>query len=67
MTMKIRDQILAVRDSGRTNMFDLCGVQRVAFDLALHDLVLYLDDRQNRSEYSRFIMTGEATIEEEGE
>ena len=65
MTKQVREQILAVRDTGLTNMFDISGVQRVAYDHKLYELVLYLDERKNRSEYSRFIMTGEATIEED--
>ena len=67
MTQKIKDQILQVRDDGRTNMFDVNGVMWVANDLNLFDLVVYLDEKDNRREYSRFIMTGEATIEEDKE
>ena len=67
MTEKIKAQILEVRDDGRTNMFDYKGVMWVANDLNLFDLVVYLDDKDNRREYSRFIMTGEATIEEDKE
>ena len=65
MTKTIRDQILKVRDDGRTNMLDVNGVQWVANDLNLFDLVVYLDDRSNRKEYWHFIMTGEADITEE--
>ena len=66
MKQKIKEQILAVRDDGRTNMLDTNGVMYVANDLELFDLVVYLDDRDNRKEYWHFIMTGEADIEEEG-
>ena len=66
MTNKIREQILKVRDDGRTNMLDTNGVMYVANALKLYDLVVYLDDRENRREYWHFIMTGEASIEEEG-
>ena len=65
MTNKIREQILKVRDDGRTNMLDTNGVMYVANALKLYDLVVYLDDRENRREYWHFIMTGEASIEEE--
>ena len=65
MTNHVREQILEVRDTGLTNMFDINGVQRVAYDLDLFELVLYLDELENRSEYCRFIMTGEANIVEE--
>ena len=67
MTQRIKEQILAVRDDGRTNMLDTNGVMYVANDLGLFDLVVYLDDRDNRKEYWHFIMTGEANFEEEGE
>ena len=66
MTQKIKEQILQVRDDGRTNMLDTNGVMYVANDLELFDLVVYLDDRDNRKEYWHFIMTGEADITEEG-
>ena len=64
MTAKVREQILKVRDTGRTNMFDTNGVQYVANELGLYDLVVYLMDKENRKEYSRFIFTGETNIEE---
>lgn len=66
MTRTIRRQILRVRDDGRVNMFDVNGVMWVASDLQLYDLVVYLDDRDNRREYSHFIMTGEADIKDDG-
>ena len=66
MTRTIHRQILKVRDDGRVNMFDVNGVMWVANDLLLYDLVVYLDDRDNRREYSHFIMTGEANIEDDG-
>lgn len=65
MTGTIKQQILKVRDDGRTNMLDVNGVMFVANDLRLYDLVAYLDDRDNRKEYWHFIMTGEANIEGE--
>ena len=65
MTKRIRDQILKVRDSGETNMLDTNGVMFVANSMNLFDLVVYLDDRDNRKEYWNFIMTGEAEITDE--
>ena len=65
MTRTIKQQILKVRDDGRANMLDVNGVMFVANDLRLYDLVVYLDDRDNRKEYWHFIMTGEADIEGE--
>ena len=57
MTNLIREQILAVRDTGLTNMFDIPAVQRIAFDLSYYELVDWLTD--HRKEYANFIMTGE--------
>ena len=59
MTSEVRDQILKVRDTGLTNMFDVNAVQRIAFGMDLFDLAIYLDDRENRREYAHFIMTGD--------
>ena len=58
MTDKVRKQILAIRDTGLTNMFDVVAVQRIANDMAFYELVLYLEE--NRKEYAHFILTGEA-------
>ena len=58
MTEKIKEQILAVRDTGLTNMFDVNTVQCIANDMGFFELVVYLED--NRCEYTHFILTGEA-------
>ena len=59
MTSEVRDQILKLRDTGLTNMFDVNAVQRIAFGMDMFDLAIYLDDRENRREYAHFIMTGD--------
>lgn len=58
MDKKIKEQILAIRDTGLTNMFDVTTVQRMAYDMGFHELVVYLEE--NRKEYAHFILTGEA-------
>ena len=58
MTETIKDQILAIRDTGLTNMFDVNAVQRLAYERDFYALVVYLEE--NRKEYVHFIMTGEA-------
>jgi hypothetical protein len=58
MTDKIRDQIMAIRDSGATNMMDVARVQRLAFEQNFHELVIFLEE--NRGEYIRFILFGDA-------
>jgi hypothetical protein len=50
-------QILAIRESGVTNMFDLPRVQKEAYSKGFHELVIYLND--HKPEYCRFILTGE--------
>lgn len=57
MTEKIRQQIIALRDTGLTNMFDVKMVQRIAYDMEFYELVTYLEE--HRREYAHFILTGE--------
>ena len=57
MTEKIRQQILAVCATGRTNMSDIHVVQRITHEMRLYELVIFLEE--HRSEYVRFILTGE--------
>lgn len=58
MDEKVKVQILAIRDTGLTNMFDVNTVQRLAYERDLYELVLYLEN--HRKEYVNFILTGEA-------
>ena len=58
MEDKLIEEILTVRDTGRTNMFDVYTVQRVAYELELYDLVIFLEEKKNWKEYTRFILTG---------
>ena len=53
----IKEQLLAVRDTGLTNMFDCNAVQRIAYDMGFYELVTYIEE--NRKGYSHFILTGE--------
>ena len=57
MTERIREQILEIRATGATNMFDLPVVQRMAFDRDFFDLVIFLEEHPK--EYVHFIITGE--------
>ena len=57
MTDKVRKQILDIRETGLTNMFDVMAVQRIANDMGFYELVLFLEE--NRKEYAHFILTGE--------
>jgi len=56
MADKVKEQILAIRDTGETNMFDTACVQRMAYDRGFYELVLFLEE--HKKEYDRFILTG---------
>lgn len=56
MTEKIKSQILKIRDTGRTNMFDNIAVQRIAYQLEFFELVEFL--MNHKTEYTHFILTG---------
>ena len=58
MNETIKKQILAIRDTGLTNMFDVPMVQRLAYERGYYELVCYLEE--HRKEYAHFIMTGDA-------
>lgn len=58
MDEKVKEQILAIWDTGLTNMFDVNTVQHLAYERDFYELVLYLED--HRKEYVNFILTGEA-------
>lgn len=57
MDGKLKEQILAIRDSGLTNMFDAKTVQRLAFERGFYELVLFLEEHPKA--YVHFILTGE--------
>ena len=57
MNETIRTQILAIRDTGLTNMFDVHMVQRLAFDRNYFELVNFLEE--HRKEYVQFILYGD--------
>jgi len=57
MDAKVKEQILAIRDSGLTNMFDIETVRMIAMGECYFALADYL--LEHKREYSCFIMTGE--------
>lgn len=57
MNEEIKGQILNIRDSGVTNMFDINRVQYDAFQKGYYELVDYLE--VSKEEYTNFILTGE--------
>lgn len=58
MTEIVKEQILTIRETGITNMFDLPAVQRLAYERNFFDLVVYIEEHPK--EYAHFILTGEA-------
>ncbi|MCD8209058.1 MAG: DUF5049 domain-containing protein [Bacteroidales bacterium] len=57
MSDQIREQILEIRATGETNMFDIYTVQRMANDREFYELVIYLEEHPD--EYWNFILTGD--------
>ena len=57
MTDKIKEQILAIRDTGLTNMFDVSAVQRIADEMEFYELVIFLDEE--KAKYVKFILNGD--------
>ena len=53
---KLKAQILAVRETGRTNMFDTRAVQSIADDMDFYELVIFIEE--HKKQYSNFILTG---------
>lgn len=58
MTEKIRSQIMAIRNSGETNMLDTRTVQYIADRMGFYELVVYLEE--HKKEYVNFIFAGKA-------
>ena len=56
MSETVMKQILAIRNTGLTNMFDVRTVQRIANDMEFYELVVYLEE--HRREYAQFILSG---------
>lgn len=53
---QILEQLEKVRQSGRINMCDAIGVQRIAYEMDLYQLVVFIEE--NRESYSTLILTG---------
>ena len=57
LTDKVRDQILVVRATGRTNMFDTSMVQYIANEMHFYELVVFIEEHKDL--YTHFMLTGE--------
>ena len=56
MNETIKNQILAIRDTAQTNMFDTVTVQRMAYDRHYYELVIFIEEHKDK--YAQFILTG---------
>lgn len=56
MNDKIKEQILTIRKTGITNMFDIRAVQRIAYEMDFYELVDFLET--DRKAYVDFILYG---------
>ncbi|SFE34557.1 DUF5049 domain-containing protein [Peptostreptococcus sp. D1] len=56
MNDKVKEQILAVRDTGLTNMFDVNTVQRIAYEMDFYELVDFIET--DKKAYTNFILYG---------
>lgn len=57
MTERIKDQILLIRETGITNMFDLGMVRALGKELDMTELIEFIEN--NSKAYTHFILTGE--------
>lgn len=57
MDEKVKEQVLAVRATGRTNMFDTNMVQVIANEMRFYELVIFIEE--HREDYVNFIFRGE--------
>ena len=57
MTDKVREQILKVRETGKTNMFDTYMVQLIGLKMGFYEMVIFIEE--NKGEYLNFILNGD--------
>ncbi len=62
MTERIKEQILDIRATGETNMFDLPVVTRMAFEREFFELVVFIEEKPE--EYVHFIIYGETELKQ---
>lgn len=56
MNDKIKEQILVIRNTGITNMFDVIAVQKITFEMDFYELVDFIET--DRKSYVDFIIYG---------
>jgi len=65
MNAKIKEQIIEIRDTGITNMFDSKYVQKLAFERDYFELVTFIEEHCD--DYIHFILYGENQLESQCE
>ena len=56
----IKEQILAIRDTGQTNMFNQKKVMEIANDMDFYELFCFIVEHPN--DYSKFIISGDENL-----
>lgn len=56
----VKEQILAIRDSGQTNMLNCHAVQRLANERNFFELVCFIEEQPGR--YFKFIKSGDENL-----
>ena len=56
----VKEQILAIRDSGETNMLSWLTVQRLAYEREFYELVCFIEEQPKQ--YCNFIMSGDENL-----
>ena len=54
----IYDQITTIKNSGKTNMFDVTAVMRIAYNMEYYDLVTWLSEPFNNIIYYKGVVNG---------
>jgi hypothetical protein len=54
----IKEQVIKVRDTSLTNMFNLKNVKFIAQELNLNELAAYISNTGNHKDYISFIING---------
>ncbi len=62
VSQAVFDGITAVRDSGKTNMFDRPMVARLCMDMGFHEAALWVND--NKKEYANGIFQGFEAVDD---
>lgn len=56
----VKEQILAIRDTGKTNMFDKKKVMELANDMDFYELFCFVVGDPNN--YAKFIISGDESL-----